>query len=1166
VTNNRTLPFDDDGAEGGASQAASPASPTPFAQVNARGHGSAGDATRLSGGSSLLQRDVDARAAAVDPTRNIALSASAGTGKTRVLVDRYLNLLEAGVDPANILAMTFTRKAAAEMRERIVAHLRTAAARGEILPARWRELRNRMGDIAISTIDAFCLSLLRDFPLEADLDPGFDMADETAVPRLVEEALDHALRICRSVAQDDEDVALVFAQLSERRLREGLASLLDRRLVASDWLQRFNTAGPRELTASSACAAAVARLRGALTAVPGGLPQFLADGPLDHPRFALLARDIRALCVGGETPPPTRIRAIVDPLRDHFFTQEGEIRRKHPAYKADHCPSPERWKRHRDHAALIAPRLKDALDAFRRDLNTVLARGVWRMYQIALSEYRRTLEAHALLDFPEALARAIALLERMDEFAQSRFLLEARYHHVLVDEFQDTSRAQWRLVRLLVQSWAQGLGVGQDLPLEPSIFIVGDRKQSIYGFRDADVRVFAEAARFIDRLRPGTQSRRSIARSFRSHPDVLRFVNGLFETITSAGTSGRADAFVYDAADRFPIEDAARGDEPALGSIVSDDPDVCVEMVAAEIVRILGAVTVRDRDTGVRRAARPGDIAILFRSRETHREFEAALERRGVPTYVYKGLGFFDADEIKDVIALLRYLADPASNTRAAALLRSRIVRISDAGLQVLGRTMAQAIASEPEPESLAGLDEDDRRAMVLLRAGARGWLDRADRVPPADLLEEILDETAYAYELAGPRALQARENLKKIRWLVRRLQNHGYATLARIAEHLDRLSAGDEANAVIDALDAVNLMTVHASKGLEFPVVFLVNLSKGTGGRRAPIRVAFEGPGDTGDEAAEDEADESDGAPADGAFARLPSVAIGDFESDADTQREPRDAEETKRLLYVACTRARDRLYLSTVTKDGRVQPAPGSLARVLPASFQAFLSSCAVSPDPVLDWTDVNGERHRFARAASVEHTVVPRAAVETGVDDFARLACATTTPVAATEWLRVEERHHDAGRDGGRSSIDRRAAGAVVHQLLADVRVSDAEAARRRALELASGLPEARERFATHVTAIWEAFRSHPDVVPIITNGDVWFEVPFSLELDGTIVRGTIDAVARTRQAEVIVIEFKTGRPDDRHRTQLDLYLRAARALFPGSPVRGVLVYHEDPIRVA
>src|SRR5690606_27926870 len=155
--------------------------------------------------------DAADRAAAVDPRLNVVLEASAGTGKTRVLVDRYVNLVRAGVEPRNILAITFTRKAAAEMRERILATLRGAAAIGEIDERRWRTLSERLHEVSISTIDAFCLSLLREFPLEAGLDPGFGMADETEALRLTDEALDRTLRICRAIAREDETVALVFA-------------------------------------------------------------------------------------------------------------------------------------------------------------------------------------------------------------------------------------------------------------------------------------------------------------------------------------------------------------------------------------------------------------------------------------------------------------------------------------------------------------------------------------------------------------------------------------------------------------------------------------------------------------------------------------------------------------------------------------------------------------------------------------------------------------------------------------------------------------------------------------------------------------------------------------------------------------------------------------------
>src|SRR5262252_7876447 len=192
--------------------------------------------------------DADARRHSVDPLQNVVLEASAGTGKTRVLVERYVNLLLAGVDPTHILAITFTRKAAADMRQRIVERLREASRTSQLSAAVWREVRQRLGDIAISTIDAFCLSLVREFPLEADVDPGFELADDTQMPRLVDEALDRAVRISRRVAQTDADVAMVFIQLREHRLRQGLAALLSRRLIAADVLRRFLETGPRDLT------------------------------------------------------------------------------------------------------------------------------------------------------------------------------------------------------------------------------------------------------------------------------------------------------------------------------------------------------------------------------------------------------------------------------------------------------------------------------------------------------------------------------------------------------------------------------------------------------------------------------------------------------------------------------------------------------------------------------------------------------------------------------------------------------------------------------------------------------------------------------------------------------------------------------------------------------
>jgi ATP-dependent helicase/nuclease subunit A len=896
-----------------------------------------------------LDPDTAAREFARDPANNVVLEASAGTGKTSVLVARYVNLLARGVDPANILAITFTRKAAAEMRERIVRELRRAAQQSRFDRGRWAAIRDRLADIQISTIDAFCLSLLREFPLEADLDPGFGMADETEVPRIVDQSLDRSLATFVARAKREPDIALVLAQLGLNRTREGLAYLLQRRLVAWDVLDRFLERGPAGMDADTVCDRGIDALIDLTRTVSGGLARVLADGPVHHPRYQLLVRDLTDVPAfkGGSN---AAVRGLMNRVAAHFLNADGSPRtgRIHP-YTNDDYPTAEAGKRHRSEVQRLGPAVRDIVRAFSRDLNVVLARGIRSMFAIALANYRTALNDRSLLDFSDVLQRAVELLSRMDEFAQSRYRLEGRYHHVLVDEFQDTSRKQWELIALLVKAWGEGVG----LVAQPSNFIVGDRKQSIYRFRDAEVAVLQEAGGFISALRPGSSGRRTIARSFRAVPGLLAFVNDVFSEV--GRFANRADDFKYDDEDRFPVD--AAGADDVLGLVTGPDPESCAASVAAEIGRLLKSGTVRDKESGLAREARPGDIAILFRSRSSHREFEAALEARGIPTYVYKGLGFFDSDEIKDLSALIRYLANPSSELRAAGFLRSRFVRLSDHALAVLAPGLAAAITDSAPPAAVAVLEDDDRRALEQVRRHAPAWIAQVDRVPPADLIEGLLPETAYAYELRGPRLHQAWENVKKMRGLIRRIQNRGYATLARIADHLDALTAGDESNAVLEALDAVNLMTVHASKGLEFPIVFVVNLARGASGLPRPVRVSTD------------------------------DVSVGPFVSEMDEQERSREREETKRLLYVALTRARDRLYLSASLKDGALSLGRGCLAEVLPESMRSLFVRAAQELGLAVEWTSEQGRTHtlKVGRGTDELPSKAAVAVLETASDRF-------------------------------------------------------------------------------------------------------------------------------------------------------------------------------------
>jgi ATP-dependent helicase/nuclease subunit A len=982
------------------------------------------------------------------------------------------------------------------------------------------------------------------------------------VPRLVSESLDRALRICRSIAGQDEDVALVFAQLGDRRARAGLAALLDRRIAAPSALSRFLSVGPRDLTLLTVAQRGAVALLDVFAAMRGGLDRFLDTGPLEAP-FLILRRQLRSLeqRLQDEEPlDPAGVHAAFMRAREHFVTQDGQPRTQRMLYGKEDFASATDWQVHRDLVFTCAPAIIDAYTAYRRDLNVLVSRGVWRMFKVAETEYRRTLDAHAVLDFPDLLLHARTLLGQMEEFAQSRYRLESRYHHVLVDEFQDTSRAQWDLIALLTQSWGEGAGLAHSGALQPTVFIVGDRKQSIYAFRDADVSMLREAGRHLEGLRSDGDVRRSISRSFRAVPALLAFVNDLGHDIDKL--PARRDAFQYGEEDRFPLdEDVVSGfsrtsddvrlesdTTGALALLVGDTPEACAEATAAEIARLVSErALVRDRTTGVRRPVRPGDIAILFRTRESHREFEDALERFGLPSYVYKGLGFFDADEIKDVLALLWYLADPVSDLRAAAWLRSRFVRISDEGLRRMAPELAESLRAPQPPAILGQLDADDAGALTAARASSARWRTLVDRIPPAELLDRVLEESAYLAEIRGPRFAQARENLKKIRAIIRRIQNRGYATLDRIASHLDRLAVGDDANAAIDASDAVSLMTVHAAKGLEFPVVFVVNLSRGTANRRPPIRVAIGG--------ADEEA----------------SVAVGDFQSSGDEDQTAKDREETKRLLYVALTRARDRLYLGAVLKDGVMQPVRGSLAEVLPGSLIARFAEAPTAGGSVT-WPASSGAQHVLrvcAAPPALETPTAPRHAAHAMApdSDFGPLV----DPLAARQTVASAITSDDDGTatfsDGEESD---RLVGSLVHRLLQREGLADPESDGWLAERLAS-LVRVEESIAIadrgallgRAAAAYRAFSRHQDLRALYLSGAAFHEVPFSLVVGDRIVRGTIDCLVRGADG-ITVLEFKTGRPRPEHRVQTDLYRQVAQALFPGSRVVTQLLYASEAAR--
>ena len=875
--------------------------------------------------------DRRARALASDPALNVALEASAGTGKTRVLVERYVHLVEEGTSPRHILAITFTRKAAGEMKTRIVQELRR---RSDL----WKEIRERLFEIHVTTIDAFCLGLLREFPLEAGLDPDLRLLDEVESKRLLEEATDDALAEARRGRMTD--IRFLVARFGEGALRRGLRNFLETRLVRSGLLSRYvERVIPRGVSLGTSLKGLSETLRSALRGKEG-VESFLATGPDDAPP-AFLAF---AFALRRAADPGKATAADIEEVASYFLTRNHEPRQKiGPHATKSRFATPSDYEGHRDRVLGLAPVVARAYRQWIREKDFYAISRVLELYRFGSERFQELKSARAGLDFTDILVRAVDLLEKRGEFAQSRFRLEARYHHLLIDEFQDTNEVQWRLVEALIGSWGEGSGLVQDAILaeqahgrgegrirEPSLFIVGDRKQSIYGFRDARVEVMEKASRQLLRIRHGGGQRLTLRHSFRAGGKLLSFLNSMFAGLPKV--RGDLDwSFQYRDSDHFPITEEKTLSSP-VALAVGRELSVVANQVADEVVRVLEE---EDR--------RPRDIAILFRSRASYRAYELALSDRGVPAYVYRGLGFFDSPEIRDLKALVRFLAEPASELRACELARSRLVGVSDDALFRLSQQRRSASSSSPISRWLAKglvdeglpLTEADRAAIAKASRLVPQWLERVDRIPAAELLDAIMEEAGYAAWFVSED--QSWENLKKALELVRRAENRGYLTMSRLGDFLESASSQEESPAVLEAVDAVNLMTVHASKGLEFDTVFVVNLHQSTRRDTSLPRIR----------------ELADGRIEVTALAASPEASI---------EHEPnRIEEEEKRLLYVALTRARRRLVLSTVLSDGSI-PEQQTLFRLLPESLRdAFVTAL----DAEGDETEWEGHRLRVLRS---------------------------------------------------------------------------------------------------------------------------------------------------------------------------------------------------------
>jgi ATP-dependent exoDNAse (exonuclease V) beta subunit len=725
---------------------------------------------------------------------DVCVVAGPGSGKTRVLVERFRWLVQVkGVPARRILAITFTEKAAANMRQRLVDSFTVGTPE-----------RTAVERAYISTIHGFCARLLREHAVEAAVDPTFQVFDEWEAAFELHRAIDDALE--QEYLARLERVREFLGAFGSRDVPGALYELYQALRAAGVTVEQARQTG----VVASDPAALWTRIEETLREV-SALP--VTGWKLDQ-RQALedaLAQDPASLAVNlTRLKPGSRQRELLKQVRTEMLPE---------------------WR-----AALLYRQ-----HARNRE---------WFLDTLARADriYREAKRAAGALDYADLEEGAIRLLES----AGGR--LRAAFAHVLMDEYQDTNPLQARLVGLLRS--------------RDNFFAVGDINQSIYGFRHADPTVFRD---YRDRTRQAGGHVVELSDNFRSRPEVLRAVLRVI-----AGAEGiEPQALV-----------AGKAFEPATRP--------CLEIltVQAEDTDVAGRLEARHVAARIRTLVREGafaygDIAILLRSSALVRLYEKTLRELGVPCEITEGRGFYDAQEVRDLLAFLRVLLNPHDEISLAAVLRSPLAGVSDDTLLRLKQThesLAAGVASE--------LPEFHDRLSRFRGAQHSVPLDR--------LLGRILTETGYeAWLLEQPQGAHAVANVRKLMALARRFHARGPAGPRGFLERVEDLRREEareaDARPPEQSADAVQVMTIHAAKGLEFPVVFVAALGRGPKKNTDPVAfLPGHGVGmrwrdpDTGDDAPD-------------AVAR----AVGE-----ELQR--RQQEEEQRLLYVAMTRAEHLLALS--------------------------------------------------------------------------------------------------------------------------------------------------------------------------------------------------------------------------------------------------------------
>lgn len=847
----------------------------------------------------------DEQALALNLERHIIVSAAAGSGKTRMLVERYVRTLLTGVLPREIVAITFTRKAAAEMLTRIRGRIDELLSQGDVLSQEERttlvSARAGLSQHRVSTIHSFCSELLREYAIEAGVPPAFSELGRSAAQQMMETAIDTAVQRRWKNKTTSSGIQSLFFGIDTAEIRQTLTTLAGDALKLQRVKKLYSLSDTDILRNVSEeyfetlCVWQVDEMRHILNLIPlvcaGTIPDVyqewfkgvstVFDEFVQHAqrenvshRFVYdMTERIRSLPKKPRKSTKTGFDAA-HVLMDRIEDIRKEIAKiPSGAYEAD-----LRMLAHARTLVDVAIEVVDELDRRKREIQQ--------------------------LDFEDLQRIALQILS--DPMICNEVRRSIRC--IMIDEFQDTNDVQFDLLKKIVPE-----GNPDKKETRISVFLVGDVKQSIYGFRDADVRVFARAEEYIQTLNKNHfgvtgEGCVHLSASYRMSVDVATVVNAICQDVF-AGSSSEYDVVYEPLVCARDEATAVKGSNEILfgngatRSPEDDDEPVRQHQLVADAVRRIvdeQQVSVYDKSVRAVRPARYSDIAVLSRTAKSLASLETEFLISGIPYLRHAGSGFYATQEVQDALSLLRFFLDPTDSAALVAVLRSPMFAVPDSEILANARIRDGHDLWVTLRTRYLNLNASFRDSRMLFAVTTLSeFADKARMIAPSDILRDILLRTGWyaRIEYLQHRTEQARNNIEKLMSELQGVESAGLRHLHEVVQELQLrtlLESREGEAAVLTDDNVVNLMTVHASKGLEFPIVILYDLgAKSRNHSRQCIihdslGLCFP------------------------LSKKQPDLQTGAMRFFAEKWLKARENAEMKRVLYVAMTRAKDHLLLA--------------------------------------------------------------------------------------------------------------------------------------------------------------------------------------------------------------------------------------------------------------